>query len=145
MSQVEHEAFINVPVERVFAQLLQVEDAPRWMVGLEDVRNVTGRSQGDGFDWTFKMAGTLTFRGRTVFGVVEPNRYLREDGSGDLSNIMHWRVAPEASGTRLKVRIEYTVPGGSVIGGLLDKLFVERQNQKDLEQSVAALKQLLEG
>jgi len=43
------------------------------------------------------------------------------------------------------VRIDYTVPGGALIGGILDKLFVERQNQKDLEQTLSNLKQMLEG
>lgn len=145
MSHVEHQAFIGVPVEEVFAALLRVEEAPRWLVGLEEVHHVTGRNQGDTFDWTFKMAGALTFKGRTTFGVVEPGRYLREDGSGDLNNTMHWRLTPELSGTQLHVRVDYTVPGGSLLGGILDKLFVERQNQKDIETSVANLKRLLEG
>jgi uncharacterized membrane protein len=145
MSQVEHEAFIGVPVEDVFAALLRVEEAPKWMVGLEEVHNVTGRNQGDGFDWTFKMAGKLSFRGRTVFAALEPDSYLREEGSGDLTNAWDWRLAPEMSGTRVQVRVEYVVPGGSLLGGMLDKLFVEKQNQKDLEQSLANLKTMLEG
>lgn len=145
MSHVEHKALINVPVEDVFAALLRVEDAPKWMVGLETVTNVTGHGQGDSFDWTFKMAGTLSFRGKTVLAVVQPSSYLREDGSGEMTNTMHWRLAPEGSGTRLHVRVDYVVPGGAVLGGILDKIFVERQNQKDIEQSVANLKRLLKG
>ncbi|NJN15280.1 MAG: SRPBCC family protein [Oscillochloris sp.] len=145
MSHVEYEDVIAVPVEEVFAALLRVEDAPRWMVGLREVRNVSGRNQGDTFDWTFQMAGKLTFHGQTVFAALEPDRYLREEGSGDLTNAWDWRLFPEAAGTLVKVRVEYVVPGGSLIGGMLDKLFVERQNQKDLEQSLANLKQLLEG
>jgi uncharacterized membrane protein len=145
MSYVEHEGFIGVPVEDVFAALLRVEEAPRWMVGLEEVRNVSGRGLGDGFEWTFKMAGKLSFRGRTVFTALEPDSYLREEGSGDLTNAWDWRLSPEMSGTHVRVRVEYVVPGGSVLGGMLDKLFVEKQNQKDLEQSLVNLKALLEG
>lgn len=145
MSSVEHEVVVNVPVETVYAALLRIEDVPRWMVGLEEVRNLSGLSVGDTFDWTFKMAGKLTFRGKTTFTAIEPNRYLREDGSGDLTNSWEWWLTPEMSGTRVKVRIEYIVPGGAVFGAIADKLFVERQNQKDLEQSIANLCKLLEG
>lgn len=145
MSSVEHSIFINAPVDTVFDALLRVEESPRWVVGLEEVRDVTGRNVGDTFAWTFKMAGTLIFRGTTTFAAIEPGRYLREEGSGDLSNVWSWRLTPELSGTQVHVRIDYTVPGGALIGGILDKLFVERQNQKDLEQSLSNLKQMLEG
>jgi uncharacterized membrane protein len=145
MSSVEHETFINAPVEDVFAALLQVEDAPAWMAGLEEVHNVTGRGLGDSFEWTFKMAGKLTFHGRTVFAALEPGRYLREEGSGDLTNAWDWRLSPEMSGTLVRVRVEYVVPGGAFLGAIADKLFVERQNQSDLEQSLAQLKARLEG
>jgi uncharacterized membrane protein len=145
MSSVEHSIFINVPVDTVFEALLRVEDAPKWVVGLEEVHDVTGRNVGDTFAWTFKMAGTLTFRGKTTFAAIEPGRYLREEGSGDLSNVWEWHLTPEMSGTQVHVRIDYTVPGGALIGGILDKLFVERQNQKDLEQTLSNLQKMLEG
>lgn len=145
MSSVEHAAFINAPAETVFAALMRVEDAPKWMVGLEEVHAITGRNVGDTFAWTFKMAGKLTFHGHTKFAAIEPGRYLREEGSGDLSNVWSWRLAPEMSGTQVRVQVEYTVPGGALIGGILDKLFVERQNQRDLEQSLNNLKRLIEG
>jgi uncharacterized membrane protein len=145
MSSVEHEIFVNVPVDTVFEALMRVEEAPRWMVGLEEVRNLTGRKVGDSFDWTFKMAGKLTFRGKTTFAAIEPNRYLREEGSGDLTNAWDWRLMPDMSGTRIKVRVDYVVPGGAVFGAIADKLFVERQNQKDLEQSLLNLQKILEG
>jgi uncharacterized membrane protein len=145
MSYVEHETVINVPSEEVFAALLRVEAAPQWMAGLEEVHNVTGAAQGDSFEWTFKMAGRLTFRGKTVFSVVEPGRRLVEEGSGDLTNTWDWRLSPEMAGTHVKVRVDYTVPGGAFLGAIADKLFVEKQNQKDLEQSLADLKRMLEG
>jgi uncharacterized membrane protein len=94
---------------------------------------------------TLESKEALTFRGKTTFAAIEPGRYLREEGSGDLSNVWVWRLTPEMSGTQVHVRIDYTVPGGALIGGILDKLFVERQNQKDLEQTLSNLKQMLEG
>jgi uncharacterized membrane protein len=136
MSHVDHEITINVPVEKVYAALLDVDRAPEWMVNLEEIRNVTGRNQGDSFEWTFKMTG-MKFRGKTIFAIVEPNKRLREEGSGDLTNTWDWSLAPaSANSTNIQVGIEYTVPGGKILGGIADKLFVERQNEKDLKTSL---------
>jgi uncharacterized membrane protein len=49
------------------------------------------------------------------------------------------------SGTLVRVKVEYVVPGGAFLGAIADKLFVERQNQSDLEKSLAQLKAMLEG
>ena len=144
MSHVSHEVTINVAPEQVFVVLLDVEHAPEWMANLEQVRNVTGRSVGDSFDWTFRMTG-LTFKGKTVFAIVVPGQRLREEGSGDLTNAWDWQLSATGDGkTLVKVDIDYVVPGGELIGGMLNKLFVERQNDKDLLQSLANLKQRLE-
>ncbi len=145
MSHVEHEITINTTPARVFAALLAVEQAPQWMANLQEVHTITGRSVGDSFEWTFRMAG-LTFKGKTVFAAIEPNQYLREDGSGDLTNSWEWRLSPTITGaTQVRVGVEYTVPGGAVLGALANKLFVERQNEKDLKQSLDDLKRKLEG
>ena len=145
MSHVEHEITINATPAQVFAALLDVGQAPKWMANLQEVRSITGRALGDSFEWTFRMAG-LTFKGKTVFAAIEPNQYLREDGSGDLTNSWEWHLSPSgASTTHVRVGIEYTVPGGAVLGALANKLFVERQNDKDLQQSLDNLKRILEG
>jgi uncharacterized membrane protein len=144
MSFVQQETTIGAPPERVFEALLDIEQAPAWMTNLEEVRNITGRARGDSFEWTFRMAG-LAFRGKTVFTALEPNKHLREEGSGDLTNAWDWRLTPAGDGaTRVQVGIEYTVPGGSLIGAALNKLFVERQNEHDLRQSLENLKKRLE-
>ncbi|HWQ15563.1 MAG TPA: SRPBCC family protein [Roseiflexaceae bacterium] len=143
MSYVEHETTIDAPPETVFAALLDIQHAPAWVVNLEEVRNITGSALGDSFEWTFRMAG-LPFKGRTVFTALTPNEHLREEGSGDLTSTWDWRLAPEGEGTRVKVGIDYTVPGGALIGAALNKLFVERQNEKDLRQTLENLRRRLE-
>jgi uncharacterized membrane protein len=143
MSYVEHETTIDAPPETVFATLLDIPNAPKWVVNLQEVHNITGSGQGDSFEWTFRMAG-LPFKGKTVFAALVPNEHLREEGSGDLTNAWDWRLAPAGDGTRVKVGIEYTVPGGALIGAALNKLFVERQNEQDLRKTLENLKRRLE-
>src|SRR5690349_10615010 len=129
MSFVEQEITIAAAPEKVFQALLAVEQAPQWIANLEEVRNVTGRAVGDSFDWTFRMTG-LPFKGKTVFTSVVTNQHLREEGSGDLTNAWDWKLEPTRDGgTHIRVGIEYTVPGGAVLGAALNKLFVERQNE----------------
>ena len=56
-----------------------------------------------------------------------------------------WYTFDEQDGkTTVSQRVEYTIPG-SFLGRALDKLFVERQNAKDIEQQLTNLKALAEG
>ena len=71
----------------------------------------------------------------------------------------HWRYEPQSGmppfdtwytfyeqdgKTTVTARVEYTIPG-SFLGQALDKLFVERQNSKDIEENLANLKAMAEG
>ncbi len=46
-------------------------------------------------------------------------------------------------GTKLTLTIDYDVPGPA-LGALADKLVIERQNKKELDQALINLKQRLE-
>ena len=46
--------------------------------------------------------------------------------------------------TTVTQKITYTIPG-SIFGKVLDKLYVERQNTKDVEQGLRNLKAMAEG
>jgi len=55
-----------------------------------------------------------------------------------------WFTIKEGDGTTtVTQRAEYTIPG-SFLGKALDKLFVERQNARDIEQQLINLKALVE-
>jgi uncharacterized membrane protein len=55
-----------------------------------------------------------------------------------------WFTFDEKDGkTTVTTKVEYTIPG-SFLGKALDKLFVERQNSKDIEQQLVNLKALAE-
>ncbi len=55
-----------------------------------------------------------------------------------------WFTFDESEGkTVVTEKLDYTIPG-SYLGKALDKLFVERQNVKDVEQALANLKSLAE-
>jgi hypothetical protein len=56
-----------------------------------------------------------------------------------------WYTFDEKDGkTTVTAKVEYTIPG-SFLGKALDKLYVERQNTKDIEENLANLKAIAEG
>jgi len=55
-----------------------------------------------------------------------------------------YRFDEDDGKTTAAAQIDYTIPG-SYLGQILDKLFVERQNAKDLEGGLMRLKEMAEG
>jgi ligand-binding SRPBCC domain-containing protein len=68
----------------------------------------------------------------------------RVDSEGVEPSHWEWNFEEAGDQTTVNVQVEYTIPG-SVLGKALDKLFVERQNAKSLQQSLDNLKALAEG
>jgi ligand-binding SRPBCC domain-containing protein len=63
----------------------------------------------------------------------------------NLAPMDFWVTFEERGGkTTVVYKVEYTIPG-SFLGQALDKLFVERQNARDIEQQLVNLKALAEG
>jgi len=53
------------------------------------------------------------------------------------------RFAPSGSGTDITTELDYELPGG-VLGGIVDKAFMERQIERELKHSAETYKDLLE-
>jgi uncharacterized protein YndB with AHSA1/START domain len=48
---------INAPVEKVFAYVTDPTNLGEWMVGITEVKDVTGSGVGQHHHWTYKMVG----------------------------------------------------------------------------------------
>jgi uncharacterized membrane protein len=144
MAHIEQEITVNAPVEAVFRKLLEPETATEWLTNLQEVRNLTGKEVGATYEWTFNMAGRMPFKGKNTFTAIVPNQRVQYESSGGITSAWDWQLTPTPDGaTRVRVTVDYTVPG-AVLGAIADKLFIERQNEKDLRQSLANLKRLVE-
>ncbi len=91
---------------------------------------------------TMKVEGTTT----SVEYEPDPLRHvyrIDSDATGDEPSHWEWTFEEEDGRTTAKVKVEYTIPG-RVLGPALDKLFVERENSKLLQQSLDNLKALSE-
>ena len=57
---------------------------------------------------------------------------------------MKQTVSAAGGGSRVALEIDYELPGG-LIGQLIDRAYVEGHNEREAEQSLQNLKELLEG
>jgi hypothetical protein len=84
------------------------------------------------------VATTLAYDNLTL------SHHWRFEPDGILPPFEVWFTCDEQDGqTTAAQRVEYTIPG-SFLGKALDKLFVERQNAKDIQQQLDKLKTLAE-
>jgi uncharacterized membrane protein len=143
MSRVEGSVTIAVTPEVIQAALEDVAHAPEWTNSLEKVWDVKGKGAGCTYKWTFKLP-VGSFDGQTTILESSTEKLVMETEGGIPSKWI-WNIRPFGSRTKVDVTVEYTVPGGSKLGALADKLVVEGQNQKELDETLANLKARLEG
>lgn len=138
--RVEKRAVINAPVEQVYEFWSNFENFPKFMNTLDTVVKMSDTRS----HWVSKapLGTKVEWDAETVKNV--PNDVIAwRSVTGDVENkgeVRFKRVGPK---TRIKVRIEYTPPGGKV-GETVAWLFGE-DPKSQLEQYLAKLKQLLEG
>jgi len=145
MAHIKKDILIDAPLQQVFDMIYDFESIPKWMVGMEEVRNFSPgeRGAGSSFEWTYNMAG-VKFDGTSHIVSLEPLRKAVIQSTGGIDSTWTWTYAAEGSGTRIACELDYTVPGAG-LGKIADKLVVERTNAKNLEQSLAQIKALVEG
>ncbi|WP_420642372.1 SRPBCC family protein [Candidatus Leptofilum sp.] len=84
------------------------------------------------------VATTLAYDEETM------THHWRHENEHSMPPFESWYTFDEVDGkTTVTAKVDYTVPG-SFLGKALDKLFVERQNAKDIEQGLLNLKLLAE-
>ena len=132
---------INAPVEKVFAYVTDPTNLGEWMVGITEVKDVTGSGVGQHHHWTYKMVG-IPLHGETTFTEHVPNVRAVTESKGGATSIFTFAFAPHEGGTKLDMDIDYTIPI-PVLGKLAEKLVLKR-NQRDMDVSLENLKDNME-
>ena len=148
MARLEREIVIAAPPEQVFAYLAQPERTPEWSPNVQSVRLTSGGpiDVGATTESVVRALGT-TQRAVGRCTVFDPPRRLVIESRTNLgaTTVNETRLVPEGAGTRLRAKLDYTLPGGALGGGLIGGfLGVDKQIQKDFTQSLARLKAILE-
>ena len=142
VAKVESTIQIDAPPEQVLETVLDTPATPEWAPSLEKVWDVQGYGAGCTYKWQYKMGGA-SFEGSAEITEASPERIILKT-SGGIPSTWVYELTQADGGTQLNLSIDYTVPG-SILGAIADKLLVERQNKKEINQSLANLKARLEG
>ena len=143
METVERSIVINAPVAKVFEYIDDPMNDPEWMIGMVEVHQVEGLpGVGRHFHWTFKMVG-IPLKGQSTTIEHVPNRRTVTESQGGVSSTWAADVEPEGAGTKLTMKVDYTVPI-PVLGKLAEHL-ISKQNERNLESSMENIKHMLEG
>lgn len=140
MSIVERSFFVEAPQERAFTFLADHANDAQWLPGLSDPRNFTGEGTDYRWEVTFKMAGMSFKVAGQVVEHAPPSRHVVETRSGMVST-WDWTLKPEGDGTRIALRMEYTIPVVAV-GKIAEKIML-KQNEKAADEGAANLQRIL--
>ncbi len=147
MSRIERGIEIGRPPDVVFDALTDLNGLVRWAPMVIETRNVPPGPlrAGDTFEQTIRIAGLSLETDWTVLDVERPHlvRYECKGRPGGWLN-MTQRVVETTGGSRVDLEIDYELPGG-FLGEALNKLYVERRNEREAESALQNLKELLEG
>ncbi len=125
---------IAAPIDHVWALAMAVDRLPEWNPYWE-VTSITGPFDAVGTTWD----GTMKLLGRSFEGVgkvleVTPPTYLHFQATGRSIGPFDMRYTYEPIGdeTLCTFDMEYEVPAG-MLGGAIDKLFVERLIERQMK------------
>jgi uncharacterized membrane protein len=139
---VEHAVTVNRPIEQVYGFWRNFENFPRFMAHLESVEKVGDRRS----RWRAKgPAGTSFAWAADTVEEVENERIVWESIEGSdvrTRGAVYFDRAPGARGTEVRVKLEYTPPGGG-LGRAVAWLFGEEPAQQ-VRDDLRRFKQIIE-
>jgi uncharacterized protein YndB with AHSA1/START domain len=146
MTSIERDITIDAAPEAVFKELIDLHRLDRWStITVSHDGPDTPVTAGDQFTQKLRIAGIPLDSEWRCTECEPPNTLAYEataTGGGRLA--MRQVVTPEGTGSRLVFSIDYDLPGGA-LGDLVDRLYVERRNEREAEHSLQNLKDLIEG
>jgi uncharacterized membrane protein len=132
---------VNAPPDKVFAYVTEPTKMAEWLVSMVEARDVIGSGEGQQYEWTYKMLG-LQLRGQSTVVEHVPNELSVHQSIGSIDSNWSLGVEPNEAGTTFTVEVEYHIPI-PVLGRMAERFLVKR-DARDLEQSLANVKEMLE-
>ncbi|MBE2271905.1 MAG: SRPBCC family protein [Anaerolinea sp.] len=145
MPHVEQSIDIHTPPENVFGIVAhQPERMPEWWTAFDLQQRVSPppTAVGSISRYVYNMMG-IRIKGEHQVMQLEQDRRLVVKTISGIDSMFEFNFAAIDGGTRLSVRIAYSLPG-SVLGQLLNRLTIEQRNERDLIEALQRLKALAE-
>ena len=139
MGKSEASVTINTPTEKVFNAVAD----PQKMAEYSNASVLTGvkgnpGEPGSSADWEYNVAGMKLHATTTVTLVNRPKKLI-QNMTGAMPGRWIWNLKQKGKATTVDFCIEYDLPGG-IFGKMVDRLFLGRMNQKNLEKTLQDLK-----
>ena len=146
MPKVEKSIRINVPVEIAYALIAdEPERMKEWWPPIELQERTTPPPTviGSRSHYVYNMLG-IKIKGEHEVLQLTPNEHIYVKTLTGIDSTFDFQFERvDTNQTRLTISVDYRLPG-SVLGRILDKVLLERENVKNLEQGLENLKNLLE-
>jgi uncharacterized membrane protein len=137
---------VDAPPDKAFALAIDAKRIPEWNASVIETRDITGSLDRVGASYVSVLKlGGRRLEGRWEVSKVEKPRLLDFAGTapgGGRATAIN-RFEPSGAGTDVTIEVDYELPGGFV-GGMADKLFIERAIERDVKHSVENFKAICE-
>jgi len=146
MAHISKNIIIEAPMEQVHAVGQDPQRWTSWLVGLGETEKMSGDGgAGTIVEHSYVMAGA---RIPVTTEILENSSgpegaKIRARAQGPLDGKHTWTYEPVEGGTRVRLELDYRVPGAA-LGKIADRLIVERMQARSFEQSLENLKILCE-
>lgn len=148
MTRIEKSIVINQPDEYVFSFLRDLRHLPEWATIVLGVSDISREpiEQGTTFHETLRIVGTTIDNTDWKVTECQPPRVLAYEATAPKGGHMAVKQTIRAvdHGSHVTLEIDYQVPDG-ILGGIADKGYLERRNEREADHSLDNLKDLLEG
>jgi uncharacterized membrane protein len=146
MGHVRQTGHVDAPPDKAFAVAIDATRIPEWNSSVVETKDITGSLDRVGASYvTVLKLGGRRLEGHWEVRQVEKPRILELTGTapgGGRASAIN-RFEPAGAGTDVTIEVDYELPGGFV-GGMADKLFVERAIERDVKHSVENFKAICE-
>ena len=147
MAHLKETIIVNAPVDKVVGIATDPHQWSTWFAGLGKAEKIQGdNGPGTVVEHSYLLAGMrlpVTTRVRENSGQAGEAHHWKAAIEGPLAGWQQWDYVPKGDGTEVTAELEYTVPG-SLLGKLVDSLFVEKYQERSLRHTLENLKQLAE-
>lgn len=147
MTRIERSIEVERSPEQVFEVLCDLRLIPHWATIAGEFEGGPDRplASGDSFRHTMRVGG-LDVKGEWSVTELERPRHVTYEAKADAGGWLKMKqtVVPSDRGSRVELEVDYELPGG-FLGDVLDRVYVERRNEREAENSLHNLKALVEG
>jgi len=127
---------VEAPIDQVFDYAVDFSRTAEWNVSVVKMEPGPPLAKvGDRFKGTMTLLGRV-YEGEGEVTAIERPRMFAFVSSSPMGGHQNWtsQLTPSGTGTDIESEIDYELPG-SILGSIADRLFVERQVQRMLDQS----------